>query len=234
MTCAFAMAQVKTPQGLHLPSSPIIPIEVLFMKALVKLLLFFLGSNLPSMRHVSGIRFAQNHPMNTSIFLRCAAVALFSSFSVASLLQAQDAPKSDADKARELMRKLVDAAEKASGKVESKAKELESKTKDLWAHTKENLRMSKEDYLARANAGLLTMQAEVQGLAEADTGVAGRDYFKTRVAALKQQVDYCRHELDKLKDIPNEETFRVKQKGFDRTMGFLSDNIGVAKDEAGL
>ena len=172
--------------------------------------------------------------MNTSHFLRCAAVALLSGIFVTSSLPAQDAPKSDSDKAKELMRKLVDAAEKASKGGELKVKELESKAKDLWTHAKENLRTPKPDYLAKVNSAMLSMQAEVQALAEADTGIAGRDYFKTRVEALKQQLAFCQHELDKLKDLPTEEAFRVKQKGFDRTLGFLSDNIGLAKDEAGL
>ena len=135
--------------------------------------------------------------------------------------------KITADKARDMVDKLLGEVQKAAGKVETKSKEL-------WAHTKESMQLSKEEYLKRATSGLATMDAEVQVLAESGSGVTTRDYFKMRIESLKLHVQYLRRDLERLKDTPNEETFRVKQKGFDRTMGFLGDSIGIAKEEAGL
>ena len=40
--------------------------------------------------------------------------------------------------------------------------------------------------------------------------------------------------IGKLKTADSEEAFRVKQKKFDRTLGFLAEGIQLAKEEAGL
>jgi hypothetical protein len=78
------------------------------------------------------------------------------------------------------------------------------------------------------------MDAEIQVLVESGSAVNSRDYFKTRLESLKQQLDYCRRDLERLQAIDSEEAFRVKQKGFDRGLGFLGDNIELAQEEAGL
>ena len=141
--------------------------------------------------------------------------------------RAEDNGRNTADKARDILNKIVDEAQKASSKVEKKSKQL-------WEHTKENLRLTKDEYLGKTGSALVTIHAEIQAIAESDTGVSNRDYFKARIDALKLHLDFCKREWSKLKDITEEETFRVKQKGFDRTLGFLSDNVELAKDEAGL
>lgn len=140
---------------------------------------------------------------------------------------ADEKPTSDRDKAREMVDKLLGEVQKAASKVEVKGKEL-------WARTKESMQLSKEEYVKRATSGLATMDAEVQALAESGSGVTTREYFKLRIESLKLHIDYLRRDLERLKDAPSEEAFRVKQKGFDRTMGFLGESISIAKDEAGL
>ena len=137
--------------------------------------------------------------------------------------------KITADKAKDLLGKLVGEAKKAADKMQE-----HDKGGTLWPHSKETLALSKDDYLKRAAAGLKTMDAEIKGLAEGESAVNSREYFKTHLEALKQHLSYCRQELDKLGDVENEEAFRVKQKKFDRTLVFLSDNVQLAKDEAGM
>ena len=135
--------------------------------------------------------------------------------------------KKTADKAKELL-------DKALGEINKAANKVETKSKQFWERTKETLRLSKEEYLKKATSALATMDAEIQGIEESGAAVTTRDYFKTRIESLKQHLDYCKRDLARLSATETEETFRVKQKGFDRTLGALGDNIEVAKDEAGL
>jgi hypothetical protein len=55
-----------------------------------------------------------------------------------------------------------------------------------------------------------------------------------RIDALKLHLDYCRRDFDRLQASETEEAFRVKQKGFDRGLDFLGENIELALEEAGL
>ncbi|MEI6534150.1 MAG: hypothetical protein WCN98_02330 [Verrucomicrobiaceae bacterium] len=145
-------------------------------------------------------------------------------------LRAEDKPSLNSDKTKDILEKLVGEAKKAAGKLQ----EGGDKGNALWPHSKETLALPKADYLKRAESGLKTMAAEIQALGEAETAVNSRAYFKTRLESLKQNLDYCRQDLDKLTAVESEETFRVKQKKLDRTLGFLGDNIVTAKEEAGL
>ncbi len=140
---------------------------------------------------------------------------------------AHSARAEDSSKARDLLDKLVDKASQAASKVETKSK-------GLWQRTKENFKTSREDYTKRASSALITMDAEIQALLESGASVTSRDYFKTRIESLKQHLDYTKREMDRLKEQPSEEAFRVKQKSFDRTLGALGDAIDLAKEEAGL
>ncbi|MFZ4766140.1 MAG: hypothetical protein ACOYMN_14410 [Roseimicrobium sp.] len=162
-----------------------------------------------------------------------------SRFALAALLigfmhtpsQAEDTPikidKSTADKAKDMLEKLV-------GEVKSAADKAGDKGRELWERTKENLRLSREEYLKKVTSALTTMDAEIQVLAESGSSVTARDYFKTRLESLRQQLDYCKRDLDRLAAADSEEAFRVKQKGFDRGLGFLGDQIELAQEEAGL
>lgn len=135
--------------------------------------------------------------------------------------------KNTADKAKDLFDKVAGELKNAAGKTKEAGKEL-------WARTKENLALSREEYLKKAGSGLKTMDAEIQVLSESGSAVNSRDYFKTRLESLKLQLDYCKRDLERLQASETEETFRVKQKGFDRGLGFLGDNIELAQEEAGL
>jgi hypothetical protein len=135
--------------------------------------------------------------------------------------------KSTTDKAKQMLDKLV-------GEVKEATKEGADKGKDLWERTKENFSMSREDYIKKVNSGLATMDAEIQALVESGGAVVSRDYFKTRIEALKQQLDYCKRDLVRLQEAPNDEAFRVKQRGFDRGLDFLGENIELAQEEAGM
>jgi hypothetical protein len=159
-----------------------------------------------------------------------AVLALLACLSI-PLARAEDKPikvdKNTVDKAKDLLEKVVNEAKDAAGKTKDKSKEL-------WARTKETLSLSREEYLKKAASGLKTMDAEIQVLIESGSAVNSRDYFKTHIESLKQHLDYCRRDLERLQAIDSEEAFRVKQKGFDRGMGYLSDNIELAQEEAGL
>ncbi|RBP39589.1 hypothetical protein DES53_10916 [Roseimicrobium gellanilyticum] len=135
--------------------------------------------------------------------------------------------KSTSDKAKQMLEKLVGEAKEA-------VKESGEKGKDLWERTKENFTMSREAYVKKVNSALATMDAEIQVLAEGGSAVTTRDYFKTRIEALKQHLDYCKRDLARLQEAPSDEAFRVKQRGFDRGLDFLGQNIELAQEEAGL
>ncbi len=145
-------------------------------------------------------------------------------------LRAEDKPGLNSDNAKDILDKLMGEAKKAAGKMQ----EGGDKGNPLWPHSKETLALSKTDYLKRAESGLKTMSAEIQALGEAENAVNSRPYFKTRIESLKQHLEYCRQDMDKLKTAEADEVFRVKQKKFDRVMTFLGDNISLAKQEAGL
>ena len=138
--------------------------------------------------------------------------------------------KLTSDKTKDMLDKLVGEAKKAAGKLQ----EGGDKGNALWSHSKETLALPKADYIKRAESGLKTMSAEIQALGEAESSVNSRAYFKTRMEANRQNLEYCLQDLDKLKTVESEEAFRVKQKKFDRTLVFLGDNISLAKQEAGL
>jgi hypothetical protein len=135
--------------------------------------------------------------------------------------------KNTVDKAKDLLNKVVNEAKDAAAKSKDKGKEL-------WARTKENLGLSREEYLNLAASGLKTMDAEIQVLAESGSAVNSRDYFKARLEALKLHLDYCKRDFERLQATDSEESFRVKQRGFDRGLGLLGDNIELAQEEAGL
>ncbi|WP_075090189.1 hypothetical protein [Verrucomicrobium spinosum] len=63
------------------------------------------------------------------------------------------------------------------------------------------------------------MEAEIDVLVESGAAITTRDYFKMRIDSFKLQLDYCKRDLERLKETPSEEAFRVKQRGFDRTLG---------------
>ena len=155
-------------------------------------------------------------------FLLCASLP--SSF-------AEDKPikidKSTTDKAKDMLDKLV-------GEVKNAADKGDSKGHDLWPRSKENLKLSREDYVKKVNSALKAMDAEIASITESGAALVSRDYYKTRLESLKQHLDYCKRDLERLQASETEEVFRAKQKGFDRGLGYLGDHIELAQEEAGL
>ena len=162
--------------------------------------------------------------MNHPLFRACALL-----FALLAAASADDKSKGNSDKTKEMIDKLVGEARKAAGKLKD-----EDKANSLWPRSKETMALPQAEYLKRADSALKTMDTEIKALGEAEGAVNGRDYFKTHIESLKQHLNYCRQDEEKLKASDSEESFRVKQKKFDRTLGFLADNIRLAKEEAGL
>jgi hypothetical protein len=158
----------------------------------------------------------------------CLLLLTFFSLSTAP---AEDKPikidKSTVDKAKDMLDKVVNEAKDAAEKAGDKGREL-------WARTKENLRLSREEYLKKATSGLKTMELEIAEISESGSAMFSRDYYKMRMDALKLHLDYCKRDFERLQATDSEEAFRVRQKGFDRGLGFLGDNIELAAEEAGL
>jgi hypothetical protein len=138
--------------------------------------------------------------------------------------------KSNTDKNKELLDKLVGEAKKAAGKMQ----EGGDKGGTLWPRSKEILALPQNDFLKRAESAMRSMDTEIKSLCEAESAVNSRDYFKAHLDSLKLHLAYCRQDAGKLKAADSEEAFRVKQKKFDRTLGFLAEGIQLAKEEAGL
>ena len=175
-----------------------------------------MGSNWAKISVISG---SHTTPMKTIRQLLCIVLVL--SATSAHLSGADE--KKTTDKAKDLL-------DKAFGEISK----VETKSKQFWERTKETLRLSKEEYLKKASSALATMDAEIQAITESGAGVLSRDYYKMRLDALRLHLEYCKRELAKLNDTDSEEAFRVKQKGFDKSLGALGDNVETAKDEAGL
>lgn len=136
--------------------------------------------------------------------------------------------KLDLDKAKNTLEKLAGEAKKEL------SKHMDSKPDSLWPRSKETLALPKEEYLKRVESAMKMMDGEIKALAEAEGAVNARDYFKTHIESLKQHHAYCKQDIVKLAGTDGEEAFRVKQKKFDRVLGFLAGNIQLAKEEAGL
>ncbi len=137
--------------------------------------------------------------------------------------------KETQEKAKDMLDKLVGEVKEAANKGGKK-----SSGSVLWPRSKETLMLSREDYLKKVVSALAIMVAEVQAIEESGVAIVTRDYYQTRLQSLKQQVEYCKRDLTRLQESPTEEAFRVKQRGFDRGLGFLADSIELAQEEAGL
>lgn len=135
--------------------------------------------------------------------------------------------KTTEDKTKDLLNKVMGEISKNASKIEEKGKELKEKGKEM-------LKLPREEYQKKVESTLVTMDAEIQAIQESESTVLTRDYYKMRLDAIKLQIDYCKRNLERLKEIPTEEAFRVKQKGYDRTLSGLSELIEISKEEAGL
>lgn len=145
-------------------------------------------------------------------------------------LMAQNS-KIDVEEAKDALKKLLgevsDAAEKATKKSEAKGNEF-------WERSKDNLVMEREAYSKKVGVAMARMDAELKGLEVSDASISARVYFKVRVESLKQHLQFCREDFERLKATATEEEFRARQRNFDRTVAFLGDQLSLTLKEAGL
>ena len=99
---------------------------------------------------------------------------------------------------------------------------------------KENLRLTRPEYIKRADKKLGQLDADVQVLHEMLNAPGQRDYFKTRVTALDQHVAYAKTEYKTLVESDSEAMFRARQAGFNKTLWTLEAAVEQAQEEAGL
>lgn len=140
--------------------------------------------------------------------------------------------KIDADKAKDALQKLLGEATEAVEKAQKKQKDKKDESA-FWIRDKENLTMDRTEYTKKVTKALAVMKIEIQSLAETDSSVGNREYFKTRVKGLQQNHTYCSEELDQLKAFATEEEFRARQRSFDKNLALLSDHLVVTMKEAG-
>lgn len=168
--------------------------------------------------------YSQPHPAMQSTFrflrtLTCTLILTISAWGADE--------KNTEDKAKDMLNKVIGEISKNASKIEEKGRELKERGKEM-------LKLPREDYQKKVESTLVTMDAEMQAIQESESPVLTRDYYKMRLDAIKLQIEYCKRNLDRLKEIPTEEAFRVKQKGYDRTLNGLSELIEISKEEAGL
>lgn len=130
--------------------------------------------------------------------------------------------------------KMRRAFEKTKQKMSQIADTVETKSRSWYKQAKENLRLSRPDYLARADRTLNRYTAEIGALKEFSAGPGQRDYFRTRVAALEQHAAFARQELETLRASESDEVFHARQSPFDRTLWTLEAALAQAQEEAGL
>jgi hypothetical protein len=140
--------------------------------------------------------------------------------------------KIDADKAKDALQKLLGEVKEAADKVTKKSSSKDSED-SFWERSKDHLTMERAQYAKKVTRGLAVMEVEIQGLANTDSPVSAREYFKLRVESLKLNLAYCRDEFAKLEALPTEEEFRARQRFFDRNLAYLSDHVVATMKEAG-
>ena len=158
------------------------------------------------------------------------AAALLLTLAVFSTATAQDKLKLD----KETMDKAKGALEQLIGKAKEAGDKHDDKGRELWERSKESLTMPRDAYVKKADSAIKTMEAELAALAESGSTLISRDYFKTRMESLKQHIDYCKRDLERLQGAETDEAFRVKQRSFDRGLGLLGDHLELTLEEAGL
>ena len=136
--------------------------------------------------------------------------------------------------AEDLGDQLKRALEKAKVKVGDMAVKAEQKGREWYYAAKENLRLTRPEYTKRASKKLEQLDADVQVLHEMLNAPGQRDYFKTRVAALDQHVEYAKAEFKNLDASDSEAIFRARQSGFNKTLWTLEAAVEQAQEEAGL
>jgi hypothetical protein len=128
------------------------------------------------------------------------------------------------------VRRVFDSTKRTVGDAAEGAGAI---TRKWWASARENVRLSRPEYLRRADERLLAASAQLTKIKGGTSGVMGRKYFQLRLAALEEHLLHAHLELSGLQGTPTEETFRQKQTPFDFTLWSLEEALELSLAEAG-
>jgi hypothetical protein len=141
------------------------------------------------------------------------------------------APQADAQTFMDRVRGAFDSTKRTVGNAAHQAGQASRR----WLDTaKENLRLSRPEYTRRAGDRIQQSALALQRVKTGPSGVVDRKYFKTRIMALEQHLEYSRAEYAFLQSSPSEVVFRERQKDFDFTLWSLEEAVSLAQSEAGL
>jgi vacuolar-type H+-ATPase subunit H len=129
---------------------------------------------------------------------------------------------------------LKRALDKAKVKIGEAAEKAGDKGREWYRKAKENLKLSRPEYLKRADQKLKDSEAQIAVLREMSNAPGQRDYFKTRVVALEQHLVFAKTEFLNLESAEGEAMFRARQSIFNKTVWTLEAAIEQAQEEAGL
>jgi len=161
--------------------------------------------------------------MSNSRILARMKTVLLSTLALCLCLASTQAEDSFTDQLRK-------AAEKLKNEVSKVKDQTEVKGREWYKKAKERLTTSREEYVKQAADALNRWKADIDVLKEQ----GGRDYFKTRVQALVEHHAFAMQELATLNGLPDEPSFRARQKTFDKTLWTLEAAVEQAQEEAGF
>ncbi len=129
---------------------------------------------------------------------------------------------------------LKRALDKAKVKLNEAADKAGEKGREWYRQAKDNLKLSRPEYLKRAEKELAESEAQIAVLKEMSNAPGQREYFKTRVTALEQHAAFAKTEYASLQGAESEPVFRARQSIFNKTVWTLEAAIEQAQEEAGL
>lgn len=128
------------------------------------------------------------------------------------------------------VRRVFDGTKKTMGGVAEGAGKI---TRKWWSSARENIRLSRDEYLRRADQRLVEANGQLAKIKVGRSAVMERQYFKLRLAALDEHLAHSRLELSALQGSPTEEIFRQRQTPFDFTLWSLEEALELSLAEAG-
>ncbi|MBL9115108.1 MAG: hypothetical protein JNJ83_08870 [Verrucomicrobiaceae bacterium] len=152
-------------------------------------------------------------------------------FLLAVVFSLSATPHAEAQTFMDKVRRAFDSTKQTVGEA---ARGAGSASKAWLEKAKENLRLSRPEYTSRANTRIINAAAGIQKVRTGPSGVVDRKYYKTRLAALDQHLEYARAEFAFLQSSPTEQIFRDRQRDFDFTLWSLEEAVAFAETEAGL
>lgn len=133
---------------------------------------------------------------------------------------------------------LKERAAQAAETIQREAKEAGAATaaaaRQAWKSTKAYLSQSPAEYRQGANRQLDEVAGDLERL-QADSKqahLASREYFQTRLRALREHLEYARAELIKLPGDQAEKDFEFARKHFNHTLESLEEAVAQAREEA--